>query len=783
MLALLAPTLAGAENPAADLAAKIRSFSKEDIRIYLTEGYLILGKAIEGRRFSAVFSAEGVEGGDGELLLMPPTRSERLSLATFTESPNLNEHFRFALMVFTDDTAETLTRKLRAQPRLRAAPERGLLLEQRWNSVVDNLTWSFGTRIVYDVLSGRPASSGFFYAAVQGNRLGSFDVVYDPTANEQVQVGQVRFRNNRPVFDVWTSFPSRSYRSGMRKPAGSEPLLSDYRIEATLSPDLELQATTKATLTVRERPQRVFYFDISPNMQVSEASIDGEACAIWQRESLRADLFRGRGGLFLTVAPHPLAPGEYVIEFRHHGRVVREAGNGVYYVGSRASWYPFHDLAFSNFDITFRYPEGLNLVFTGKMVEDRTEGEWHITRRRTDDPIRLAGFNLGRYERVTVSRPGFQVEVYANREVETALEPAQRVMIVPRPTAPWPRRRRQQANELILIPTPVAKPDPTARLEPLAEEVADAFQFMRERFGPPLARTLMVSPIPGTFGQGFPGLLYISTMAYLSPEDRPTGARDRYNEYFFSEILHAHETAHQWWGNTVTAQGYQNAWLMEALANYSALLLLEKRKGAAALKMVLDKYRRDLLAKDPSGKSVDSAGPIVWGTRLNSSQARAWRTITYEKGSWIIHMLRRRLGDEEFLKMLGDLCRLYRYKSLTTEQFRKHAANYVPAGFPDRRLENFFDQWVYDTGIPTLRFSHRMRGAPPRVRVTGTVRQSDVPAYFTTFVPVEFQLPRGRSIVRWLRTSDEPASFDYTFRERPVRVVFNPGDSVLAVNR
>ena len=59
------------------------SFSKEDLRIYLTDGYLIFGKPVNGRRITAVFSAD-VEGGDAELLVMPPTRSERLSLATFT---------------------------------------------------------------------------------------------------------------------------------------------------------------------------------------------------------------------------------------------------------------------------------------------------------------------------------------------------------------------------------------------------------------------------------------------------------------------------------------------------------------------------------------------------------------------------------------------------------------------------------------------------------------------------------------------------------------------------
>ena len=89
------------------------NFSKDDVQFYFTDGYLILGKPVNGRRISAAFSSE-VEGGDGELLLLPPTRSERRSLATFSQTPNLNEHFHTVLMLFTDDTGEELARLVAA---------------------------------------------------------------------------------------------------------------------------------------------------------------------------------------------------------------------------------------------------------------------------------------------------------------------------------------------------------------------------------------------------------------------------------------------------------------------------------------------------------------------------------------------------------------------------------------------------------------------------------------------------------------------------------------------
>src|ERR1700736_5476264 len=83
------------------------SFFKEDLHVYLTSGYITFAKPIEGKRVAALFSTD-VEAGDAEVLLIPPFRGERLSLASFTESPNLDEHFKATLMIFTDATAAAL---------------------------------------------------------------------------------------------------------------------------------------------------------------------------------------------------------------------------------------------------------------------------------------------------------------------------------------------------------------------------------------------------------------------------------------------------------------------------------------------------------------------------------------------------------------------------------------------------------------------------------------------------------------------------------------------------
>ena len=146
-------------------------------------------------------------------------------------------------------------------------------------------------------------------------------------------------------------------------------------------------------------------------------------------------------------------------------------------------------------------------------------------------------------------------------------------------------------------------------------------------------------------------------------------------------------------------------------------------------------------------------------------------------------MLRRRLGDDGFLQMLGELCRRHRFRSISTEEFRLLAAEFLPQDSPDPELESFFDAWVYGVGIPRLTFTHSLKGEPPKIRVAGTVAQTETPADFTTLVPLEIRFAGQPSQIHWIRTSDEPSAVNLTLSRKPSEIVFNPGDSVLALRR
>ncbi len=736
------------------------NFNKEDVKIYLASGYLVFTKPTRGTHLGAVFVASA-QGGDADVLLLPPTRSERSSLATFTNSPNLDEHFKSAAFIFTDGSGDDLLAQLQKNPDSKKSPEMGGLIAEGWNSVLSNLISSFETRVVYDVLSNQ-RNTGIFYLAVSGKELDNFDVLYDPTSADQILVGKLGYRNNRTYFNTWTAFQARSFRHGATQ-RGARFTLDNIRIEAAIQPDLTMQAVTRATLTLEQpSPRSALPFNLSPNMRVTAASVDGKPTEVFDRASLRADLIQAsEDRQFLLVTDPALDPAvPHEIEIHHEGAVIRDAGNQVYYVGSRGTWYPRIGGGLSNYDLTFRYPKSLTVAATGTTVEDHLDGEWHVTHLKTDTPVRFAGFNLGNFQSVVQEHNGYRIEVYANHQFEKALAPRPVLPAVPPADDPFPRRHSKAELGAEAQPGP---PDPAGRMDELARNLLDTLDFMTEEFGPSPIRNLAVTPIPGGFGQGFPGLVYLSTLAYVNPGQLPPRLRERSELTFYSELLETHEVAHQWWGNLVVPASYHDDWLIESLANYSALLLLERRKGVKALDAVLDDYRTHLLAKTETGRSLESAGPIVWGYRLESSIAPdAWRTVTYEKGTWIIHMLRRRLGDDKFLALLREVAS--HHHSISTDQFRDLASQYAPQS-PDPGLKIFFDNWVYGTGVPMVKLSYAWRGG----KLSGSITQRDVDDSFTAYVPVEVQTG-SKSDIYWLPTGSDPAAFSIALKSPPTKV-------------
>src|SRR5580698_8103805 len=192
-LFLQLPLTAGAAATAADIARALRdnafdraecyrvrdlSLVKDDIRVYLTEGHLIFSKPVAGHRVAAMFTAD-TEGGDGEVIVFPPDRAERRSLAAFIHSPNLDDHFRSALFLFTGAEYDDLQSQIARSSSSKKMPEVGALMDEQWTPVLRNISESYETRLVLDLMSGSAQPPDLLAAVFDSPKFGTFDLLYD----------------------------------------------------------------------------------------------------------------------------------------------------------------------------------------------------------------------------------------------------------------------------------------------------------------------------------------------------------------------------------------------------------------------------------------------------------------------------------------------------------------------------------------------------------------------------------------------------------------------------
>lgn len=751
---------------------------REDIKLYLTDGLLIFAEPHEGRDVAALFLAERPED-VGEIVVIPPDGRERQSAMQYTGQTVINERFRSALMLFSDDTAQELRRGL--GPAAQADSAAGERLSQRWSPVLRNILEGVSLRLLVDLISDLPPEDGLFAAAVGGGRLGRFDVVYDPRQEAQISLGQTVSRSGATFYETWAQFEARSYRQGRRESTGFPAALADYRIETEIFDDLSMKVVARAQLTPSSGGYRAFALALSSSLRPESVKLgDAEAEVLQVGRAGAGRPSRDEDTIMFVLPEAPPMGVPLELEMRYSGELIARAGDDVFFVRNRANWYPTADRSFSDFLLTFRYPAALELVATGKRVSETETDGVRTSVFQTETPARLAGFNLGRYVSARREVGDYAVEVRANRNVEERLRPrAQSTVVMPQ--APVTQRRRRFESPPVVVTTqPPPPPNPAANIEVVADFSRDAFEYFLDKYGPPPTSSVFISPIPAGFGQGFPGLVYASTLSYLREDDPPLKSMAPTERVFYSQLLLPHEISHQWWGNVVAVDSLSDNWILEALATYSSLLLLEEREGPQARDRILATFKTRLLQENVDGRPVDSAGPLVLGDRLRSSKfPSAYRIILYEKGAWVIHMLRGRLGDEAFFAMLRAVLDEYKGKYIDVEQFRQAAAHALPDGAPDAEFQDFFDQWVYGTGIPELSIRWKQEGS----RLGGELRRAGVPSNTVIRVPVRAILESGEAVEWTIESDDSTVEIDREIKGKVIRIAVDPGRTLLAVVR
>jgi aminopeptidase N len=230
-----------------------------------------------------------------------------------------------------------------------------------------------------------------------------------------------------------------------------------------------------------------------------------------------------------------------------------------------------------------------------------------------------------------------------------------------------------------------------------------------------------------------------------------------------NEPLFAHEIAHQWFGDAVTEMNWHHIWLSEGFATYMTDLYLEHRYGCERFVASLLDEREQVLryARRRNAPVLDTTLPVSF---------RLLNPYSYEKAAWVLHMLRRDLGDMLFRECLHTYYEKYRYRNALTEDFQG-----IVDSLSGKDYGPFFRQWLYRSGHPVL-------SAPwtyEHGNIMLHIRQHQEGAYFT--FPLDVKIVGGpeRSFTETLKVDSREEVFSIPSPERPVAVILDPGNWLL----
>lgn len=234
-----------------------------------------------------------------------------------------------------------------------------------------------------------------------------------------------------------------------------------------------------------------------------------------------------------------------------------------------------------------------------------------------------------------------------------------------------------------------------------------------------------------------------TSSAIFYGEDLVTGKRD---ERTRNVVIH--EIAHQWFGNAVTETTWDDAWLSEGFATFFTLLFIENEYGKEEYTKGIIKARKtvyDLSAKMPDFSIV---------SERTAEKEQVTSGITYQKGAWVLHMLRNLMGAANFKKGIQNYYAKYFNANTTTDEFRAEMEK-----VSGKDLKLFFKQWLYQPVNPTINASWKYDASTKKLNV-----QLHQAQQFLYNVPVEIGYYKKGSttptiLTMYLRDKDQVFSF------------------------
>ncbi len=519
-----------------------------------------------------------------------------------------------------------------------------------------------------------------------------------------------------------------------QQPAPQQPAsrydITNYRIEAQIIPDQHmLRAGADITIVPLDATRSVV-FELNGSLKVESIEKDGKVLTGVVQDAVGV----GSLGPSVRVDLGQVVPANQpiVLRVRWSGALISPEGGPLAtkrmaYVGQEGSylmyasrWFPFHDYAAdrATSDITFIVPSGLQVAGTSDepivAVPAPKEGavKYRFVHRK---PVLIGNFAAGQYINRNLTFGNYQLQLYA-------------------------------------------MPGSEKRIEIFAELAGRVLEFYSKRYGSPLfGNKLVIVQIDDESLDAYsgPGIIYLSAKMFDSTRPVPEEKLER-------------EIAYQWWGQTVGLKSFDDAWLSQGLAEWSAFAYRESTLTAGGLDAAQREQQERALTFEQTASIARAPGAL-------DDQSAAYQSIVFYKGSMVFRMLRETITRENFDRLLYQFAETYKGKNASIDDFEKLATKIY-----GQNLRYFFAQWVEGTGVPEFTVDYQIiRTRSGKFRTRGTVKQN----LETLRMPVELLLrAEGDNQQTIIRIEGRSEDFDFESNGQPLEVVVDPNNKILRMS-
>jgi tetratricopeptide (TPR) repeat protein len=386
------------------------------------------------------------------------------------------------------------------------------------------------------------------------------------------------------------------------------------------------------------------------------------------------------------------------------------------YLMYAARWFPFHNYAAdaATSDISISMPAGYQLVGVSDTPAAGTGGRYRFVQSK---PALIGNFAYGKYTSKTLRYGDFEL----------------------------------QFNTRTADDTTVAE---------YGEILGKALDYYSKKYGTPDAgKKLIIVQIDDESLDYYStqGMMFIANRLF----DQSRGS---------TEERLQREAAYQWWGLTIGLDSFDDAWLSQGLAEYSAFSLRESTLTGAQL----ENLRRELLEKALTFEQTASLARVPANL---DDQSIAYNYIMYAKGAFAFKLLRDTMGQAKFDQLMRSYLQEYRGKNASIDEFEKMATKVA-----GNNLRYFFARWVEGTGVPEFQTDYLIiRTRSGKFVTRGTIKQN----YDNLRLPVEVQLlseGENKSKLVVLDMEDASADFNIESEGKPLGVVVDPNYKILRIS-